>query len=213
MNEERFWQIGKFSKELGRHISTITDWFNLLEERGVHYVSRSENDQRRIFTELDLNIGLYMVKKRNEGWAIDPIIEMIRDGAIETRPFPEDFKAGDSTIALEMTDQFKDMILESVKSMMEEQIQSHVQQLQENNRTLLIAQRQQEVTNELTKNRIRSQLRITALKEWSKLPAAERLIKVGLFTKQEDSVKREIFIEEYVLKHYEERLKAEYEEN
>ncbi|TVX85634.1 hypothetical protein [Paenibacillus agilis] len=211
MDEEQFWQVGEFSKKLGKHLSTVTEWFNTLELHNIHYVNRSEATKNRIFTQLDLNIGEYIVKRRNEKWLMNVIFDEIARGAVETRPFPEDYNKDSTGVSIELSDRFSEKFQNEMQQGMNALLEQKLAEMQDANRALLLSRRQQEVTDEITRSRVRSKLRIEALQKWGELPAGDRMIKVGFFSKQEDSVKRDIFIEEYILQHYPERYKHECE--
>lgn len=71
--------------------------------------------------------------------------------------------------------------------------------------------RHERVTDMITRRRVESQLRKEALEAWSNKPESERKIRTGLFRKEEDINKRDIFIEDYINEHIEERIKREYD--
>jgi DNA-binding transcriptional MerR regulator len=70
--------------------------------------------------------------------------------------------------------------------------------------------RQNRVTDLITDRRIQTQLRKEARKLWDEKPEEERFKRVGLFRKDEDTSKRDRFIEEYVDEHIVARLQSEY---
>ncbi|MEB8637662.1 hypothetical protein P4H32_28675 [Bacillus cereus] len=72
-----------------------------------------------------------------------------------------------------------------------------------------VLERQNEITNWITRCRIETELTKEAIELWSKKPARERKIKTGLFFRTEDINKRDLFIHEYRSKHIEERLRNE----
>ncbi|MEK9200331.1 MULTISPECIES: MerR family transcriptional regulator [Bacillales] len=63
----------------------------------------------------------------------------------------------------------------------------------------------------ITERRVIKKLEKEAFDLWCEKPLEERLIKVGWFRKIEDVNKRNSFIKEYVDRHYEKRMKKEYE--
>lgn len=58
-----------------------------------------------------------------------------------------------------------------------------------------------------TRRKIEGELRQEALRLWAQKPKGERMSDVGWFRKAEDINKRDIFVEEYIVTHFEERLK------
>ncbi len=44
--EKQYWQLHEFSEKLGRHYTTVNDWFNKMENKNIHFVTRSENGER-----------------------------------------------------------------------------------------------------------------------------------------------------------------------
>ncbi|HLR73524.1 MAG TPA: MerR family transcriptional regulator [Pseudogracilibacillus sp.] len=58
--------------------------------------------------------------------------------------------------------------------------------------------------------RVRKLLEQEAFKLWNKKPTTERLKKVGLFRKEENEDKRNLFIKDYIDKHFEEYLRKEF---
>lgn len=75
-NQRKTWIISEFSKELMKrfslianneetvHYNTVSNWFNSLEEQGIHYVNKV--DDIRQFDELDMKVALSIMKMRKE---------------------------------------------------------------------------------------------------------------------------------------------------
>ena len=68
------------------------------------------------------------------------------------------------------------------------------------------------ITERITDHRINSELELEALNKWAEMPASERMKKVSLFRKEEDDLKRQLFVKQYIRDHYESRLRSEMEE-
>ncbi|BFH18298.1 hypothetical protein J6TS7_20920 [Paenibacillus dendritiformis] len=209
MQEEQFYQLADFSSKVGKHYTTVSKWFNTLEEKRIHYVTRAV-DKQRVFNELDLEIGKLIVHLREQGWNLDGICGLLQSGKHETRPFPPDFSPENSP----STD------IEEIRHVMSREFQrmfdQHAQVM--NNQFLLLQEateikkikdRQQRVTDIITNNRINAQLEIEALNKWAALPPSERMIKTGFFSKREDTLKRDLFVKSYILEHFAERINNE----
>ncbi|MFB5678814.1 hypothetical protein [Paenibacillus terreus] len=213
MEENSFWQITEFARMLESHFTTVNHWFNVLEKNRIHYVSRAL-DGKRVYDKLDLKIGVYIKAKRNDKWSLDAIFSQLpKEPDIELRPFPDDFKEG-AELSTELVNQVATMMrqeLEYVLQLQEDKFTQKVKEITEANAVRALESRQKDITDRITLNRIRTTLRIEALEEWGKLPASERIIKTGLFRKEEDSVKREKFIAQYELEHFDDRLRKAYE--
>lgn len=63
----------------------------------------------------------------------------------------------------------------------------------------------------MTEHKVRRILEKEALKLWDEKPEEERIKKVGLFRKEEDKDKRDLFIKDYIDEHFEVYLKKEFE--
>lgn len=74
---EKAWRITEFSKLVGRHHNTVYNWFNTLEEKGLHGTLRTNNTNEKLYNSLDLNIALFIKQKRDEKWSLDAIIELL----------------------------------------------------------------------------------------------------------------------------------------
>lgn len=72
-------------------------------------------------------------------------------------------------------------------------------------------ERAQRIDEMITRRRIESQLEKEALAKWNAKPEEERIIKVGLFRKEEDKDKRDQFVKEYINTHFESRVRKEYD--
>ncbi|UNL87449.1 hypothetical protein [Priestia koreensis] len=70
-----------------------------------------------------------------------------------------------------------------------------------------IIAREKRINDRAVARRVESKLRQKALRLWLEKPQNERYVKVGIFRKEEDITKRDLFVEEYVEEHYEDELK------
>lgn len=71
-------------------------------------------------------------------------------------------------------------------------------------------ERIERVNDRLTEWRIERVLQREALEKWSALPEAQRLVKKGMFNKEEDREERERFVRDYVDKYFETELRRAY---
>ncbi|MDF2651895.1 MAG: hypothetical protein K0Q73_7700 [Paenibacillus sp.] len=225
MSEPKFWQINAFSREIDIHFTTVHNWFNLLEDKRVHYVSRA-TDGKKVYDELDLQIAEYIKSKRNEKWTLESIANSIKEEQ-ETRPFPKDFSTGQES-QLAVLEQFRYTLSQELETIVDYKLanvtpylNNIVKQIQDSlaqqAATLSTAlpdpkrARERELSDMLTDKRINMQLRGEALDAWEKLPQSERFIKTGLFSKAEDTGKKDRFIHDYISEHYEKRFKEAFE--
>lgn len=87
MAEATFMKISEFSSRMGRHYNTLYKWFNTLEEKRVHYVTRDSSGER-VFDELDLRIAQFIADKMENGYNMKGVMNELVDN-FELRPFPE----------------------------------------------------------------------------------------------------------------------------
>ena len=100
---------------------------------------------------------------------------------------------------------------DSNEQMMNEKLGQFQQAQLETAATRVEANRHERMTEMITRRRVESQLRKEALQRWLQKPENERKIRIGLFRKEENINKRDLFIEEYIHEHTEERIKREYD--
>lgn len=216
MDSPKSWQLTAFAEMLDSHFTTVNQWFKSLEAKGIHYVLRAP-DGTKVYFEEDLKIGQFIKAKRSDKkqvWSLDGIFAQLENEPdLELRPFPPDYKSSETDLSTEVMGLFKrefSNLLEQIDNK-QQAFEQRILYLQNDNEKYRIEERQKRITDMITEKRINTLLEIEALEEWSKLPESERLIKVGLFKRVEDSVKREIFIKKYVFDNYSEKLKKEME--
>lgn len=205
-----YWKIIDFSKEVGKHYNTVDSWFKRLEERKLHYVNRVGESQEKIYDNLDLEIAHFIVKKRDQKWALDAIFDQLVD-EFELRPFPVD-EQDNSPGKIDI-----ETITQTIERIYEQKTAAKIEEMKKELLNSLpkpvdpLEERQNRVTDMITQKRVEYILREEARNLWSQKPESERMKKVGWFRKEEDFDKREQFIQEYIHQHFEERLKKEYE--
>ena len=223
------WQIAEFAAMLERHPNTVTQWFNELEKRRIHYNLRVNNE--KIFTEHDLEIGKRIVALREAKWPLNGIYSYIESN-FDTRPFPDDFNDGETGIDVNsaisrMRDEFSNLLKEAQESIRKE-IKYEYEQHMKETLSHITAQMQQELRKQLPEpksseqiraermertiatTRIRAKLEQEALELWEQKPDSERKIRTGLFSKSEDVVKMQRFINDYINKYLEARIEEHF---
>lgn len=222
--KEAVWQIRDFTEEIQNryeeettvkesvHYNTVDKWFKELENKGIHYIQRTAETNKKVYDELDLAIAIFILNKRTQKWSLDAIFNVLSEH-IEVRSFPtENFEdssvVGEALVMQEMSRQ-----LERMQQDMEDRLIIELDrrqkelELQVLNR-LPVPKTAQEIRAEKTDIMISSvrkryEIEEKAIAEWVKLPLEQRVKKVGLFRKEEDLLKRDNFIREFVKNYFE----------
>lgn len=215
--------------------SNLRKWSKLIEDEGYQF--RKNEQGQRIYYERDQELleklKEYLGKERNVEKAVKTVTkqfkeknnaEMLRadireknaknseQNALTTDVLKEIINSASREIveeALSKQQEYYEKLIDKITSRYEEtiketaatniELQKKLEQtyLLENNPSL-------NKENELKK---RMDLKKEAIKLWEQKPEKERFVKVGLWSKIEDSIKRDDFIEEYITKklieHYE----------
>ncbi|UIJ69581.1 MerR family transcriptional regulator (plasmid) [Bacillus cereus] len=222
---EKAWRITEFSKLVGRHHNTVYNWFNTLEEKGIHGTLRTNNTNEKLYNTLDLDIALFIKLKRDEKWSLDAIIELLPH-QFELRPVSPENQTSEISAQFNMHE-----IATTIERIVEQKVQMHLQtielkyqeQLKDTIHTILpkpedpemlkARQRQERLDNMIIQHRARKELRKKAEKEWSTQSEETRIKKVGWFKKKEDLAKKQLFIENYIdenmIEHMKNTLKIE----
>lgn len=205
---EQFWKITDFSKNIGKHQNTVDGWFKQLEEKGLHYVNRINNE--KVYDELDLQIALHIKVKREQKWALEAIFDELSNH-FDLRPHPPELETTNS-LQLPDTEALKKLLTEEVRRAAEEiaaiQTAEIIRALPKPKSR---EEERQERFNELmVRHKVEKRLRGEALHLWSTKPEHERVRKIGWFRKEEDWSKREQFVRDYIDEHFEHALRLEY---
>lgn len=125
-----YYKISDFAEKIGKHSNTVDRWFNDLERRQLHYVSRSE-DGDKVYNDLDIEIGLFIRDRREEKWSLAAIYHELED-RFDLRPFPEG-GAGLPQIAdfESLQRQFNDQIQQVIKQAVQTEIAEVRRQFEE----------------------------------------------------------------------------------
>ncbi|PHG59734.1 terminase gpP N-terminus-related DNA-binding protein [Bacillus toyonensis] len=222
---EKAWRITEFSKLVGRHHNTVYNWFNTLEEKGLHGTLRTNNTNEKLYSSLDLDIALFIKQKRDEKWSLDAIIELLPH-QFELRPVSPENQVSELSTQFNMQE-----AAATIEKIVEKKLQMHLQSIEleyrekfedairaalpkpEDPVMLRERQRQERLDNIIIQHRARTELRKRAEKEWNTQPEETRIKKVGWFKKEENLVKKQIFIENYLdanmIKYMESMIKEE----
>lgn len=217
--KEAVWQIRDFTEEIQNryeeqttvkesvHYNTVDKWFKELENNGIHYIQRTAETNKKVYDEIDLAIAIFILNKRTQKWSLDAIFNVLSEH-IEVRSFPtEDFGGSpvfsEALVMQEMSRKFEEMQKEMENKLILE-LERKQQELEKQvfNR-LPVPKTAQEIRAEKTDIMISSvrkryEIEEKAIAEWSKLPLEQRVKRVGLFRKEEDLLKRDSFIREFI---------------
>lgn len=190
---EKAWRITEFSKLVGRHHNTVYNWFNILEEKGLHGTLRTNNTNEKLYNTLDLDIALFIKLKRDEKWSLDAIIELLPH-QFELRPVSPENQTSEVSTQLNMQE-----AAATIEKIVEQKIQMHLQNIEleyqgkfeeairamlpepEDPEKLKERQRQERLDNIIIQHRARTELRKQAENEWNTQPEETRIKKlVGL---------------------------------
>lgn len=209
--EQKYWKIGDFSKQLGKHNNTIDGWFRALEiERYLHYVSRINGE--KVYDELDYEIAAFIINKRDNKWSLDAIFDDLPNH-FSLRAFPSDYEPGDKSVQVVDIEKIRATIMNEMKTTFEQLAASQLEKQKEDFQKMLPSREQQRLDRFdtiMTERKVTRTLEEEALSLWSEKPADERLIKVGWFRREEDRDKRDRFIKNYVDEHFETAMKKEF---
>ena len=121
---EKAWRITEFSKLVGRHHNTVYNWFNILEEKGLHGTLRTNNTNEKLYNTLDLDIALFIKLKRDEKWSLDAIIELLPH-QFELRPVSPENQTSEVSAQLNMQE-----AAATIEKIVEQKIQMHLQNIE-----------------------------------------------------------------------------------
>lgn len=222
--KEAVWQIRDFTEEIQNryeeettvkesvHYNTVDKWFKELESKGIHYIQRTAETNKKVYDELDLAIAIFILNKRTQKWSLDAIFNVLSEH-IEVRSFPTgDFddspEISETLVMREMSLQLEKMQKEMEERLILELDKKQKElELQVLNR-LPVPKTAQELRAEKTDIMISSvrkryEIEEKAVAEWEKLPLEQRVKRVGVFRKEEDFLKRDSFIREFVRNYFE----------
>ena len=222
--KEAVWQIRDFTEKIQNryeeettvkesvHYNTVDKWFKELESKGIHYIQRTAETNKKVYDELDIAIAIFIIKKRTQKWSLDAIFNVLSDH-IEVRSFPTlDFDdspgISETLVMQEMSRKFEEMQQEMENRLILELERKQQELEQQVFNRLPVPKTAQELRAEKTDIMISSvrkryEIEEKAIAEWGKLPLEQRVKRVGLFRKEEDFLKRDCFIREFVKNYFE----------
>lgn len=219
-----YWKISDFveqvklaSGEDRLHINTVDGWFKKLEEERIHYVTRTEETNEKVYDSLDLNIAVFIKKRRNEKWSLSAIFNEIRD-EFELRPFPVEFEGEQNSNQVFDIETLKTRMINDLQKSIEEVAAAQLVEIKRHYEGLLkqipkpksIEEEKEERFQEMVvRRRVESQLEEEALKMWSTKSEEERFKRAGWFRKEEDLAARDLFVRRYVNEHFSIKLREE----
>lgn len=218
------WKISDFVEKIKQtlqenklHINTVDGWFKKLEEEQIHYIIRTEDTNEKVYDELDLQIALFIKKKRNEKWSLGAIFNEIKS-EFELRPSPVEFNGTTNVPQMIDIETLKTRLIRELKGTFEEVAATQLIELKGQYEEILKQlpnpkskemEKEERFQEMVAKRRVESQLEEEALNIWSTKPENERLKKVGWFRKEEDLVARNQFVRNYTNEHFASKLKKE----
>lgn len=220
--KEAVWQISDFTEEIQRryeevtavkesvHYNTVDKWFKDLENKGIHYIQRVA--EKKVYDDLDVAIAIFIMKKRSQKWSLDAISNVL-SAQMEVRPFPdlqneEPQGLSEAQVMVEMGRRFDKMQKEFEERLFYEMDMKKKELEQQFLNRLPTPKTDQEIRAEKTDLMISSvrkkyEIEEKAIAEWNKLPMEQKMKKVGFFRKEEDMLKRDNFIREFVKDYFE----------
>ena len=149
------------------------------------------------------------MKKRAQRWSLDAIFNIL-SANLEVRPFPdltkdEPLVPNEALVMAEIN-----LKLEKMQKEIEERLTQELELKLEKKlmARLPVPKTDQEIRAEKTDIMISSvrkryEIEEKAIADWNKLPQEQKLKKVGFFRKEEDILKRDSFIREFVKQYFE----------
>lgn len=218
-----YWKIRDFVEKIKQtlqeeklHVNTVDGWFKKLEEERIHYISRTAETNEKVYDELDLQIAVFIKKKRNKKWSLSAIFDEIKN-EFELRPFPVEDEETTNVAQIKGVDFLNARLLEELKGAFEEVAASQLGEMKIQYEEILKKlsdpmfkeDREERFKEMVARRRVEYQLEKEALVMWSTKPAEERLKKVGWFKKEENHEERNRFIKDHIDKNFEVRLRNE----
>ncbi|MFP7474298.1 MerR family transcriptional regulator [Niallia taxi] len=218
-----YWKISDFTEQIKLsvdneriHINTIDGWFKALESKRIHYVARTEDTKEKVYDELDLEIAIFIRKRREEKWSLAAIYDDLGNH-FELRGFPSNdvgptaFDGDFETLKAQLSEELRKTFNQMAVSQIEE-IKRHYDSIIEQMPKLPSPEEQKEIRFKemVVRRRVETALENEAIELWATKPESERLKKVSIFRKEEDLVKRNEFVRRYINENYEESLKREF---
>jgi DNA-binding transcriptional MerR regulator len=221
-NEEfmKAYTINEVSKIIDIPAGTIRQWEKTVE--GILNIPRDDKGSR-YYTDFEINTLNNIKAMRDKGLSFEVIKDVLNHSEanlnvpIPSVPVMSQSEAIQTIQNLQTTIQ---TLAQRMESIIEESVRKEVSKISEGfveGMTRLLpppkdphSERQERLTEVITRRRIETQLENEAIDLWSKLPDAERMKKIGVFRKEENRDKRDQFVKNYINLHFEVKLRIEY---
>lgn len=219
-----YWKISDFVDQIKQsigeeklHSNTVDGWFKKLEEDRIHFITRTEETNEKVYDDLDLKLAVYIKTKRNEKWSLSAIFNEIQN-EFELRPFPVESKESTNAPQIIDVESLKSKLIGELRGSFEEVAASQLVELKQHYESLLRQlpkpksveeEKEERFQDMVARRRVESQLEEEANHMWSTKPEEERFKKAGWFRKEEDFAARDSFVKRYINDHFAERLREE----
>lgn len=219
-----YWKISDFVDQVKQttgeeklHSNTVDGWFKKLEEDRIHFITRTEETNEKVYDDLDLKLAIFIKKKRNEKWSLSAIFNEIKND-FDLRPFPVESKESTNAPQVIDVESLKSKLIGELRGSFEEVAASQLVELKHHYESLLKQlpkpksveeEKEERFQDMVARRRVESQLEEEAIHMWSTKPEEERLKKVGWFRKEEDFAARNTFVKRYINDHFADRLREE----
>jgi hypothetical protein len=210
-------QVKQTLKEKKLHVNTVDGWFKKLEEERIHYISRTTETNEKVYDELDLQLAVFIKKKRNQKWSLNAIFNEIKN-EFELRPFPVEDEETRNVAQITGLDILNATFIKELKGAFEEVAASQLSEVKSQYEVILKKlpdykskeeEREERFKEMVARRRVEYQLEQEALIKWSTKPEEERIKRIGWFKKGENQEERNSFINNYINEKFESRLRKE----
>ncbi|MCP1161425.1 hypothetical protein [Bacillus infantis] len=201
---------------IGREVDTGQKIYNELDRDILIYIDKRRKENIPIKVITDELVGKFELRPFPPGENKTDNTRVLDLEAIQKRfqdtireSYQESLTEIKSEIGDLLTHYFKENLKplietnDTIKLRIEEDLKHYEERINDERK---LAEERRMLEN-LKARKVGSLLRTKALKEWANKPASERMVKTGFFSKSEDINKRDIFVEEYINKHYDEEYK------
>lgn len=212
-------QVKQTLKEEKLHANTVDGWFKKLEEKGIHYISRTEETNEKVYDELDLRLAVFIKRKRNQKWSLSAIFNEIKN-EFELRAFPVEDMETTNVAQMSGADTLNTGFIKELKGAFEEVAATQLSEIKNQFDEILKKlpdsksreeEREERFKEMVARRRVEYQLEQEALIRWSTKPEEERIKRIGWFKKGENQEERNSFIKNYINENFESRIRKELE--
>lgn len=208
---EKHFETTYWNKELASILgigdSTLRKWCIELEKNGYEFYKDKQGN--RAFTDRDafaMRKFKELVQTRqltleNAASAVISTFSNSNNDDRTTLVLPQN---GRSEVVLS---EFREKLFADFRSMIQEEIRQEIAAAVQLQESRIQEDRQKRLTDRITERRIEFRLHEEALQLWAQRPRSERYKKVGWFRKEEDIIRKDNFVRQYINQHFEDRFK------